>query len=65
MENTAAKAYAAWPERLYVVLDGVVVYKGGLGPDDYRVEEVEAWIAKHVAATGAVAETTTTTTTEQ
>jgi len=36
--------YGAWPERLYIIVDGVVVYKGGMGPFDYRLYEVRAWL---------------------
>jgi hypothetical protein len=33
ISNTANAAYAAWPERIYVVdPDGTIVYKGGMGP---------------------------------
>ena len=30
MDNAALHAYASYPERLYAVLDGVVVYEVGL-----------------------------------
>lgn len=46
MNNSAERAYAAWPERLYIIAaDGRIAYKGGLGPRDYRPEEVRAWLA--------------------
>jgi len=41
MDNTASVAYAALPERLYVVLDGEIILEGGQGPFDYNLEEVE------------------------
>ena len=44
MDNKAATAYAAMPERLYVVLDGKIAYEGRLGPFDYRLEEVEQFL---------------------
>lgn len=44
MENLANSAYAALPERLYIVLDGIVVYKGGMGPWLYKLGEVESWL---------------------
>jgi hypothetical protein len=46
MNNAANDAYAAWPERLYV-LDGQgrVSYKGGNGPFKYDPKEVRAWLA--------------------
>jgi len=46
MDDPANLGYAALPERLYVILDGRVVYQGGLGPFHYRIEEVEAFLAK-------------------
>ena len=30
MDGEASDRYDAWPERLYIVLNGVVVYKGWL-----------------------------------
>jgi Iodothyronine deiodinase len=46
IENPANELFAGWPERLYVVEDGVIRYKGGMGPFDYHPEEVEAWLTK-------------------
>ena len=42
MDNKASVSYAALPERLYVVLDGEIIYEGGQGPFDYHLEEVES-----------------------
>ncbi len=36
--------YGAWPERLYIIIDAVIVYQGGLGPFNYRLDEVRAWL---------------------
>lgn len=44
ISDHAGIRYDAWPERLYVVVDGVVVYKGGPGPFQYRLGEVKAWL---------------------
>ena len=44
--------YGAWPERLYVVLDGVVVYKGGMGPFDYKLAEVQDWLVQRYGLRG-------------
>ena len=45
MADAANKTYAAWPERLYILgPDGIVVYKGGIGPFHYKPEEVRAWL---------------------
>ena len=44
MDNKAGTAYAAMPERLYIVLDGKIVYEGLQGPFDYRLDEVEEYL---------------------
>ena len=56
IENPANKAYAGWPERLYVVDEhGAIVYKGKPGPFGYHPEEVEAWLAKRFPESSPVA----------
>jgi len=46
MDNAANDAYAAWPERLYIVDEhGKIAYRGGMGPFGYKPEEVRAWLA--------------------
>jgi hypothetical protein len=43
MKDEANAAYAAWPERLYVVeKGGRVAFKGGMGPFGFHPEEAEA-----------------------
>jgi hypothetical protein len=50
MENKAESAYAAWPERLYVVAaGGRIVYRGGLGPFGFDPQEMEKALANHLA----------------
>ncbi len=44
LENQANELYAGWPERLYIVENGVIRYKGGTGPFNYHPEEVAAWL---------------------
>lgn len=44
MDNTANYNYGALYERLYIVLDGRVVYSGDRGPQGYKLEEVEVWL---------------------
>ena len=40
MDNRADEAYAAWPERIYILgAGGKVLYKGGLGPFGFDPEE--------------------------
>ncbi len=47
MNNAANDAYAAWPERLYILGDsGRISYKGGNGPFKYDPKEVRAWLAQ-------------------
>jgi hypothetical protein len=47
MSNAANDAYAAWPERLYIIDEGgAISYKGGNGPFKYDPKEVRAWLAK-------------------
>ena len=48
MDDTANKAYAAFPTRLYLVgLDRRVVYAGGLGPFGFKPAELGAAIDKY------------------
>jgi len=47
MTNAASDAYAAWPERLYIIDEsGRISYKGGNGPFKYEPKEVRAWLAQ-------------------
>jgi hypothetical protein len=47
INNAADHAYAAWPERIYIVgEDGHIVYHGGMGPFDYHPAEARSWLAK-------------------
>jgi iodothyronine deiodinase-like protein len=62
MSNTANDAYAAWPERLYIIDEsGHIAYRGGMGPFNYNPAEVREWLAarygavKHEAPTSAPA----------
>ena len=39
MENKASEAFAAWPERIYIIgADGRIVFKGGPGPWEFDPE---------------------------
>ena len=54
IENHANRAYAAWPERFYIVDENSrIVYKGDTGPMGFHPEEVEAWLAKRFPETPA------------
>lgn len=49
MENEATKEYAAFPERLYVIQQGQIVYEGGTGPYNYDLTEVQRWLEEYRA----------------
>ena len=75
MSNAANDAYAAWPERIYIIDEsGRIAYRSGIGPFNYKPQEAREWLAarygavKHEApksstnaapATGAAASSTT------
>jgi len=46
MDDMASTAYAALPERLYVVLDGQIIFEGGIGPMKYSIHEVSKFLSK-------------------
>lgn len=49
MGDAVAQAYAAMPERLYLIgRDGRVAYKGGLGPMFFRPREWEEAIERYL-----------------
>jgi predicted nucleic acid-binding protein len=51
MDDAIARAYAAMPERLYLIgADGHIAYKGGVGPMFFQPEEWEQAIASHLEA---------------
>lgn len=44
-DNAVDEAYAAWPERLFVIdARGRVVYAGAQGPWGFKPAEVERWL---------------------
>ncbi len=56
MDDRVNKAYAAWPDRLYVVdAAGKIAVKGGTGPGGFApsVKEAAAWLEKTFGARGA------------
>ncbi len=47
-DNKVNRAYAAWPDRLYVVgTNGKIAYQGAQGPKGFKVKEVEDWLKKN------------------
>ncbi len=62
MSNAANDAYAAWPERIYIINEsGHIAYRGGIGPFNYKSAEAREWLAarygtvKHEAQPAAAA----------
>ncbi len=53
MDDAVATAYAAMPERLYLIgRDGTVAYKGGLGPMFFKPAEWEEAIETYLDGEG-------------
>ena len=52
MEGNVTDRYGAWPERLYIIVDRVVVYQGGKGPFGYKLFEVKQWLANKFGMKG-------------
>jgi len=51
MSNAANDAYAAWPERIYIIDEsGHIAYRGGIGPFNYKPEEARDWLAARYGA---------------
>ena len=47
MDNEATRAYGAYPERLFIIQEGKIVYEGGTGPYNYRLPEVRQWLGNY------------------
>lgn len=53
MDDSVSEAYGGMPERLFLIgRDGMVVYKGGVGPMFFRPVEWEQAIADHLSSGG-------------
>jgi hypothetical protein len=49
VDNRVDSAYAAWPERMFVIdLAGRIAYVGQQGPWGFKPGEVEHWLRKNV-----------------
>lgn len=48
MANEAEARYQAFPERLYIIVDGKLAYCGEKGPWGYHLYEVAAWIVQYL-----------------
>lgn len=50
LDDRVNKAYAAWPDRLYLVgKDGNIAYCGGPGPFEFKPDELEEAIREELA----------------
>jgi len=48
IDNAVDEAYAAWPERIFIVgADGRIAYVSGPGPWGFKPEEAERWLKKN------------------
>lgn len=47
MRNEASRWYGSFPDRIYIVLDGIIVYQGGVGPHGYLPHQVEEWLQNY------------------
>ena len=47
LDGRAEKAFAAWPERIYIIgRDGRVLFKGDMGPFGFKPDKAEASLAR-------------------
>ncbi|EDV23173.1 Type I iodothyronine deiodinase [Trichoplax sp. H2] len=46
MQNDSMRAYSAKPERIYIVKDGRIAFKGGPGPFSYALDEIDDALRK-------------------
>ncbi len=50
MNDSANLAFAAWPERLFVIgKDGNIAYAGGMGPMLFNSQECSAFLEEHLS----------------
>jgi len=42
--NDASVQYQSLPERLYIIENGIITFRGGKGPNGYRLYEVIGWV---------------------
>lgn len=49
VNDKVARAYGAWPDRLYLVSrEGRIAWQGGPGPSGFKPDELEAAISKEL-----------------
>ena len=47
-EDNAETLYASWPDRLYIIQNKEIVFKGDLGPNGYKIDKVKEWINQYL-----------------
>ena len=47
IDNEACNGFTAMPDRLYVIQNSKIVYKGGMGPEDYKPDEIMEFLEFH------------------
>jgi hypothetical protein len=52
--NPVKVLYDGWPERLYIIESGVIVYQGGYGPFDYNLKEVQEYLYSRFGSRGPI-----------
>jgi len=54
MDDAAAEAFSAWPERIYIVgADGRIAFRGGPGPYEFDPDEASAALERLLMREGA------------
>lgn len=51
LDNSLELAFEARPERLYVVEDGRIGFRGGIGPYQYSLSAVRQWLIERFSTT--------------
>jgi hypothetical protein len=55
MEDSAAKAYGAMPDRLFILgADGKIAYRGDRGPRGFKVDEMEQQLSGILLGAGSI-----------
>jgi len=48
IENQTMNAYGSHPERLYVIHNSKIVYRGGIGPFQYSEQDLIDWLTEYL-----------------
>lgn len=48
LNNSASKAFAAMPNRLYIIQNEIIQYAGGVGPTFYKPADVGMWLENFI-----------------